>query len=169
MTAREPARCLIRSKGRCHGGGGNWAPTMQGRGDRRIGGPGTGSRGSSEPGRPGDRGGPPQKAGGGDFLRAVAEAIVPLPTETGAEGPIGAGRHGRPRVRLAVALSPIPLRGPEGRLARDVGQREGVARIALAVGRKGGGPAGVEHVGVDRDDGVAGPRRRRRPGPWTAA
>ncbi len=35
------------------------------------------------------------KAGDGDFLRSVAEAVVQLPMETDAEGVIGAGRHER--------------------------------------------------------------------------
>jgi len=38
---------------------------------------------------------PPAKAGGGDFLRSVAEAVVRLPMETDVEGVIGAGRHER--------------------------------------------------------------------------
>jgi putative transposase len=35
------------------------------------------------------------KAGDGDFLRSVAEAVVQLLMETGVEGLIGAGRHER--------------------------------------------------------------------------
>jgi transposase-like protein len=35
------------------------------------------------------------KAGDGDFLRSVAEAVVQLPMETDVEGLIGAGRHER--------------------------------------------------------------------------
>ncbi len=35
------------------------------------------------------------KAGGGDFLRSVAEAVVQLLMETGVDGLIGAGRHER--------------------------------------------------------------------------
>ena len=35
------------------------------------------------------------KAGDGDFLRSVAEAVVQLLMETDAEGMIGAGRHER--------------------------------------------------------------------------
>ena len=34
-----------------------------------------------------------QKAGEGDFLRSVAEAVLQLLMETDAEGLIGAGRH----------------------------------------------------------------------------
>lgn len=35
------------------------------------------------------------KAGDGDFLRSVAEAVVQLLMETDVEGVIGAGRHAR--------------------------------------------------------------------------
>ena len=38
-----------------------------------------------------------QKAGDGDFLRAVAEAVLPLLMEADVEGLIGAGRHERQR------------------------------------------------------------------------
>ncbi len=40
--------------------------------------------------------------------------------------------------------------------AQDVGQHEGVARIALAAGGAVARPAGFDDVGVDRDDGVPG-------------
>jgi hypothetical protein len=35
------------------------------------------------------------KAGGGDFLRGVIEAVVQLPMKTAVEGLIGAGGHER--------------------------------------------------------------------------
>ncbi len=41
-----------------------------------------------------------QKAGGGDFLRAVAEAVLQLLMEADVEGLIGAGRHERSAERL---------------------------------------------------------------------
>ena len=41
-----------------------------------------------------------QKAGDGDFLRAVAEAVLQLLMESDVEGLIGAGRHGRSTERL---------------------------------------------------------------------
>jgi putative transposase len=41
-----------------------------------------------------------QKAGDGDFLRAVAEAVLQLPMEADVEGLIGAGRHERSAERL---------------------------------------------------------------------
>ena len=41
-----------------------------------------------------------QKAGEGDFLRSVAEAVLQLLMEADAEGPIGAGRHERSPERL---------------------------------------------------------------------
>jgi putative transposase len=41
-----------------------------------------------------------QKAGEGDFLRAVAEAVVQLLMEADVEGLVGAGRHERSPERL---------------------------------------------------------------------
>src|ERR671917_2030826 len=41
-----------------------------------------------------------QKAGDGDFLRAVAEAVLQLVMEADVEGLIGAGRHERSAERL---------------------------------------------------------------------
>ena len=41
-----------------------------------------------------------QKAGEGDFLRAVAEAVLQILMESDAEGLIGAGRHERSPERL---------------------------------------------------------------------
>ena len=41
-----------------------------------------------------------QKAGDGDFLRAVAEAVLQLLMESDVEGLIGAGRHERSAERL---------------------------------------------------------------------
>ena len=41
-----------------------------------------------------------QKAGEGDFLRAVAEAVLQLLMEADVEGLIGAGRHERSAERL---------------------------------------------------------------------
>ena len=41
-----------------------------------------------------------QKSGDGDFLRAVAEAVLQILMETDVEGLIGAGRHERSTDRL---------------------------------------------------------------------
>jgi putative transposase len=41
-----------------------------------------------------------QKSGDGDFLRAVAEAVLQILMETDVEGLIGAGRHERSADRL---------------------------------------------------------------------
>ncbi len=41
-----------------------------------------------------------QKSGDGDFLRAVAEAVLQILMETDVEGLIGAGRHERSAERL---------------------------------------------------------------------
>jgi hypothetical protein len=40
------------------------------------------------------------KAGDGDFLRSVAEAVLQMPMEADVEGLIGAGRHERTGARL---------------------------------------------------------------------
>jgi transposase-like protein len=49
-----------------------------------------------------------QKAGDGDFLRAVAEAVPQLLMETDVEGLIGAGRHERSPERLSYRNSLPP-------------------------------------------------------------
>ena len=65
-----------------------------------------------------------QKAGDGDFLRAVAEAVLQLLMEADVEGVIGAGRHERSPERLNyrngyreraldTRLSSLQLRVPE--------------------------------------------------------
>jgi len=64
------------------------------------------------------------KAGDGDFLRSVAEAVVQLLMETDVEGLIGAGRHERSGERttcrngyrdrvLDTRLGSLPLRIPK--------------------------------------------------------
>jgi hypothetical protein len=42
----------------------------------------------------------PQKAGDGDFLRSVAEAVPQIPMEADLEGLIGAGRYERSAERM---------------------------------------------------------------------
>src|ERR671927_1548634 len=65
-----------------------------------------------------------EKAGEGDFLRAVAEAVLQLLMEADAEGLIGAGRHERSAERLnyrngcrdrtfETRLGPLSLRIPK--------------------------------------------------------
>jgi hypothetical protein len=41
-----------------------------------------------------------QKSGDGDFLRSVAEAVLPILMKADVEGLIGAGRHERSAERL---------------------------------------------------------------------
>src|SRR3954464_11520876 len=71
------------------------------------------------------------KAGDGDFLRAVAEAVVQLLMETDVEGLIGAGRHERSADRqthrngyrdraLDTRLGSLQLRIPKLRILRTV-------------------------------------------------
>src|SRR3954453_12443383 len=70
------------------------------------------------------------KAGGGDFLRSVAEAVVQLLMETDVEGLIGAGRHersgerttyrryhdvpGGPAAVLGVSMEQVQITGGSG-------------------------------------------------------
>ena len=54
------------------------------------------------------------KAGDGDFLRCVAEAVVQLLMETDVEGLIGAGRHERSGERTTIATAPLSGRGTPG-------------------------------------------------------
>ena len=46
-----------------------------------------------------------QKSGDGDFLRAVAEAVLQILMEADVEGLIGAGRHERSADRLITAMA----------------------------------------------------------------
>jgi transposase-like protein len=61
-----------------------------------------------------------QKAGDGDFLRAVAEAVLQILMESDVEGLIGAGRHERAPERLnyrdrtlGTRLGQLQLRVPK--------------------------------------------------------
>jgi Transposase, Mutator family len=49
-----------------------------------------------------------QKSGDGDFLRAVAEAVLQILMEADVEGLIGAGRHERSAERLNYQRLPRP-------------------------------------------------------------
>ena len=80
------------------------------------------------------------KAGDGDFLRSVAEAVVQLLMETDVEGVIGAGRHERSGERttyrngyrdrtLDTRLGSLQLRIPKLRKGRSY--EEGRQRAAL--------------------------------------
>ena len=67
-----------------------------------------------------------EKAGDGDFLRAVAEAVLQLLMETDVEGVIGAGRYERSGERIGHAGDALPMHP----MAED--RRE--ARLELAGG-----------------------------------
>ena len=54
------------------------------------------------------------KAGDGDFLRSVAEAVVQLLMETDVEGLIGAGRHERTAERRPTATAIATARSTPG-------------------------------------------------------
>src|SRR3954463_14974499 len=73
-----------------------------------------------------------EKAGDGDFLRSVAEAVPQLLMEADVEGLVGAARHERTAERqtyrdgyreraLDPRLAPLPLRGPELRTGPSLG------------------------------------------------
>ena len=75
-----------------------------------------------------------QKAGDGDFLRSVAEAVLQLLMETDVEGLIGAGRHERSPERLNwrngyrermldTRLGQLQLRVPKLRPSAACGRR----------------------------------------------
>ena len=113
-----------------------------------------------------------QKAGDGDFLRAVAEAVLQLLMEADVEGLIGAGRHERSAERLNyrngfrdrtldTRLGSLQLRIPKLRqgsldplcgsspavLGAAQDQREGVG---------GGDPRGLDRRRFDAAGGRAG-------------
>src|SRR3982750_4286047 len=112
-----------------------------------------------------------QKAGDGDFLRAVAEAVLQLLMESDVEGLIGAGRYERSAERLTyrngyreraldTRLGTLQLRHPQapaGRLLPALpraqeGEREGAGRRH---------PGGVDRGRLD----PAGGRSRAGHGP----
>ena len=69
-----------------------------------------------------------QKAGEGDFLRAVAEAALQLPMGADVEGLVGAGRHER---------SPERLSWRNGYRARTLDTRLGSLRLRVPKLRQG--------------------------------
>jgi putative transposase len=69
-----------------------------------------------------------QKAGEGDFLRAVAEAVLQLLMEADVEGLIGAGRHER---------SPERLNWRNGYRERAFDTRLGTLQLRVAKLRQG--------------------------------
>ena len=76
------------------------------------------------------------KAGDGDFLRSVAEAVVQLLMETDVDGLIGAGRHERTGERttyrryhdVPAAQQPLFLGGAHGAVSNDRRGRGGNGR-----------------------------------------
>ena len=63
------------------------------------------------------------KAGDGDFLRSVAEAVVQLLMETDVEGLIGAGRHERSGERTTYRVNRRAKGTPDRRPKRTPGER----------------------------------------------
>ena len=101
------------------------------------------------------------KAGDGDFLRSVAEAVVQLLMETDVDGLIGAGRHERTAERatyrngyrdrtLDTRLGSPQLRIPKlrwGSLGPLCGPSPAVPRSPQDIGE---GPCGRDPGGLDR-------------------
>ncbi len=86
------------------------------------------------------------KAGDGDFLRSVAEAVVQLLMETDVEGLIGAGRHERTGERttyrngyrdrsLDPRLGSLQLRIPKLRQASPSSARAAISHPSWNPGR----------------------------------
>src|ERR687893_533460 len=92
-----------------------------------------------------------QKAGEGDFLRSVAEAVLQLLMETDAEGLIGAGRHER---------SPERLNYRNGYRDRRVDE------IVQAMGLSGISKSAVSKLCKEIDERVGGFLERPLEGEW---
>ena len=107
-----------------------------------------------------------QKSGDGDFLRAVAEAVLQILMEADVEGLIGAGRHERTGDRLNyrngyrdrsldTRLGSLQLRIPklrQGSYFPPFLEARKVSEKALI----GGDPGGVDRRRVDAAGGRAG-------------
>src|SRR6187397_2583623 len=119
-----------------------------------------------------------EKAGDGDFLRAVAEAVLQLLMESDVEGLIGAGRHERSGERttyrngyrdrvLDTRLGSLQLRIPklrQGSLDPLCGSSPFLSRAAEDVGEgPGGGDPGLSRA-ADRRGQWRLDAARRRPG-----
>jgi hypothetical protein len=116
------------------------------------------------------------KAGDGDFLRSVAEAVVQLLMETDVQGLIGAGRHERSGERttyrngyrdrtLDTRLGSLQLRIPklrQGSLDPLRGSSPALPRAAQDVGEgPGGGDSGLSRAADRRGQWRFDPARRR--------
>ena len=98
------------------------------------------------------------KAGGGDFLRSVAEAVVQLLMETDVDGLIGAGRHERSGERTTYRNGYRCL-VPERRDALLT--REGEEALWQAVF--------TAQPGQRREFEPSSKRRKKRAAPWPSA
>ena len=97
-----------------------------------------------------------QKAGEGDFLRAVAEAVLQLLMESDVEGLIGAGRHER---------SPERLNWRNGYRERALDTRLGTLQLRIPKLRQGSYfPPFLEPRKVRSSAWGSAPRRRSRSG-----
>lgn len=138
------------------------------------------------------------KAGDGDSLRGVAEAVLQMLMEADVEGLIGAGRHERtgerlndrngfrdrtldtrlgslqlriPKLRQGIEFPPFlePRKTSEKALVAVI--QEGLDRRGLDApgGRPGAGDGPVRHLEIHRLEAVQGHRRTRRRLPRPAA
>lgn len=130
-----------------------------------------------------------QKAGDGDFLRAVAESVLQLLMEADVEGLIGAGRHERAADRLNwrngyrdrtldTRLGSLNLKIPKLRAgsyfppfleARKTTEKALVAVIQEAWRRDRAGDGALRHLEEPGLETVQGNRRAREGLPRTAA
>jgi hypothetical protein len=116
-----------------------------------------------------------EKAGDGDFLRAVAEAVLQLLMEADVEGLIGAGRYQRNGDRTTPAFAGAGSGATAIASARSTAGSDrcsGAFRSgARACPREGGGqllpavPGGPEELGEGADRGDPGGLDRRRVDP----
>src|SRR5437764_5963638 len=91
-----------------------------------------------------------QKSGDGDFLRAVAEAVLQILMEADVEGLIGAGRHERTGDRLNYRNGyrdrSLDVLAQLGDLAfRDAGQAHCLHELVDATGRRAADPGLLDH------------------------
>src|SRR5215471_7166893 len=97
-----------------------------------------------------------EKAGDGDFLRAVAEAVLQLLMESDVEGLIGAGRYERSGERITWR---------NGYRERTLDTRLGTLQLRIPKLRQGTVPGSAQGLGEGIDRGHPGGLDRRRVDP----
>ena len=94
------------------------------------------------------------KAGDGDFLRSVAEAVVQLLMETDVDGLIGAGRHERTGYRTTYPTDTVTAHSTRGwgslQLRIPSSSRQLLSAVPGTAADVGEGPGAVISGGLDR-------------------